>query len=231
MKNKKSRIVFLLAVLIVLVVAAAHGEETNAVSTAQEADTNIFYIDRMEKSRNALDGRCVIYRQPPDSIMFSKGPDYGREGAGLKLVYRKSNTGGPYGQGGWIGYYTLLRRNDKFFNASDYKYLSFWVRGEEGGERFKMGVADKQFAMIEDSAKSKPIDAYLPDGKITTRWQKAIVPLSDMFVDYNLIESVSINFEGDLFDADESNGIVYIDDLAFEKEAKPDEARTAPAAK
>jgi hypothetical protein len=163
--------------------------------------------------------------------MFSKGADYGRNGAGLKLVYRKKNTGGPYGQGGWIGYYTVLKRGEKYLNASDYKYLTFWVRGEEGGERFKLGVSDKQFAMIEDSAKSKPIEAYLPDGKITGRWQKAVVPLSDMFVDYNLVDSISINFEADLFDGDEANGIVYLDDLQFEKEANPDEKRSEEASK
>jgi hypothetical protein len=200
-------------------VFASQGEETNSASATPPPDPNVFIIDSMDKSRNALEGRCAIYRQPPDSIMFTKGSDYGRESAGLKLVYRKMNTGGPYGQGGWIGYYTTLKRGDKYFNASDYKYLTFWVRGEAGGERFKVGVADKQFAMIEDSAKSKPIESYLPDGKLTPRWQKAVIPFADMFVDYNLVDSISINFEADLFDADESNGVVYIDNIAFEKEA------------
>lgn len=205
--------------IVFAVVIASRGEETNAVSLAPASDPNVLVIDTMEKSRNALDGRCAVYRQPPDSIMFTKGPDYGRDSAGLKLVYRKMNTGGPYGQGGWIGYYTTLRRGDKYFNASDYKYLTFWIRGEAGGERFKVGVADKQFAMIEDSAKSKPIEAYLPEKKVTVVWQKAVIPFGDMFVDYNLVDSISINFEADLFDADESNGVIYIDNIAFEKDA------------
>lgn len=215
-----------LLVALALAPAAASAQQTNAVAQAPAPDPNVFVIDAMEKSRNALEGRCVVYRQPPDSIMFSKGPDYGRSSAGLKLVYRKVNTGGPYGQGGWIGYYTVLKRGEKFFDASDYKYLTFWVRGEAGGERFKVGVADKQFAMIEDSAKSKPIESYLPDGKITSRWQKAVIPLGDMFVDYNLVDSISINFESDLFEEEQNNGTIYIDDLQFEKEAREGEVRT-----
>ena len=81
-----------------------------AEPSAEQAEpvSNALVVDSMENSRNALEGRCAVYVQPPDSIMFSKGAEYGRNGPGLKLTYRKKNVGGPYGQGGWIGYYTTL---------------------------------------------------------------------------------------------------------------------------
>ena len=212
------------SLLLCLFSSPIPAEETNTNSNAEQpavkeekADPNLFYIDRMETTKNLLGGRCAPYLKPPSKVMMTKGADYGHEGAGLKLVFKQANVGGPYGQGGWCGFYTILKRGDKYFNASPFTHLTFWVRGEEGGERFKVGIADKQYGMIEDSVKSKPIDAYLPEKKITTQWQKAAIPVGDMFVDYNLVDTISINFEADLFDSEEASGTVYIDDLAFEK--------------
>jgi len=205
--------------------ASAEPPRKPAEQPQEEANVNAFFIDRMETGKNLLGGRCAPYWRPPSKIMMSKGIEYGRKNSGLRLTYKQVNVGGAYGQGGWCGYYTLLVRDDRYFDASAYTFLTFWVRGENGGERFQVGVADKQLGMIEDNVKSKPIEEYLPAKKVTTEWQKAVIPLNDMFVDYNLVHSISINFEASLFDADENNGTVYIDDLAFEKNSPPDEGK------
>ncbi|MBN1270508.1 MAG: hypothetical protein JXB04_13040 [Kiritimatiellae bacterium] len=186
-------------------------------SAVEPRDHSLFLIDAMDTVPNALKGRCAVYQQPPDRILFSKADGYGRVGNGLRLTFHKINVGGAYGQGGWIGYYTMLQVGGRYFDASSYTHLTFWVRGEEGGERFQVGIADKPLSMMQDTIKSKPIGDYLPAGRITREWQKAVVPLTDMFVDYELMASISLCFEAALYDEEEVRGTVYVDDLAFEK--------------
>jgi hypothetical protein len=216
---KLSAFLFCLAVAILgCICASARAQETNATPVAiEKSDPNVFWIDRMEKSKNLLEGRCAPYQKLPSQVLVTKGPEYGKEGGGLKLAYKQVSVGGPYGKGGWCGYYTALKRGEKYFDASAYTHLTFWVRGETGGERFQVGMADKQFGMVEDSVKARAIESYLPSKKITTEWQKAMIPLNDMFVDYRLVDAISINFEADLFEDEQTSGVVYIDDLAFEK--------------
>jgi hypothetical protein len=112
-----------------------------AVSAAvigEEADEDrMFVIDNMDKVQNALRLRCAVYQHPPDRILYSKSEEYGREGNGLRLTFHKVNVGGPYGQGGWCGYYTLLFRGERYFDASKYTHFTFWIRGENGGERLQ----------------------------------------------------------------------------------------------
>ena len=186
------------------------------VCLGAESERKTFVIDNMESVQNALRLRCAVYQHAPDRILYSKSSEYGHEGNGLRLSFHKVNTGGPYGQGGWCGYYTLLFAGERYFDATPYTHFSFWIRGDKGGERFQVGLADKQLAMIQDSVKSKPIEDYLPAKKVTTEWQKAVVPLSDMFVDYALLASVSLCFESHLFEEDEVQGTIYVDDMAFE---------------
>lgn len=210
--------------LLAISAAAEDGDDagpgpaaTNAVAQAEKPNPNLFYVDRMEKSKNLLEGRCAPYHKPPSQVLVTKGPDYGKEGSGLKLAYKQVSVGGPYGKGGWCGYYTTLKKGDKYFDASAFTHLTFWVKGASGGERFQVGVADKQFGMVEDSVKAQAIESYLPEKKVTTEWQKAVIPLNDMFVDYHLVDTVSINFEADLYEEEQSSGVIYIDDMAFEK--------------
>ena len=202
--------------------AALFAAWLGAALPGEATEHRIFVIDRMDTIQNALRGRCAVYRQPPDRILFSKGPGYGRDGGpGLRLSYHKINIGGAYGQGGWIGYYTILQAGDRYFDASGYTHLTFWIRGEQGGERLQVGLADRQLAMVQDSVKSRPIEDYLPAGRVTTGWQKAVVPLTDMFVDYASVASVSLCFESELFDEEEVRGTIYVDDLAFEENPEP----------
>jgi len=208
---------FIYLVLCSLALAEQDATAPEKEQDAEAPDPNVFYIDRMDHAQNSIKGRCAPYFRPPSKILVTKGPAYGKDGAGLKLAYNQINVGGPYGKGGWCGYYTVLKRGDKYFDASHFTHLTFWVRGEEGQEEFQVGVADKQFGMIEDSVKSKPVGSYMPSNQITTEWQKVEIPLNDMFVDYHLVDTISINFESDLFDAEEISGTVYIDNMAFER--------------
>ncbi|PJC46677.1 MAG: hypothetical protein CO036_01560, partial [Candidatus Omnitrophica bacterium CG_4_9_14_0_2_um_filter_43_12] len=105
---------------------------------------------------------------------------------------------------------------DVYFDASNHSAITMWVKGDKGNENFMLGVADAHWDKIGDSAKSQEIGKYLPTGKITTEWQKAVVPMDEFFIDYSKFSSIAISFESDCFPEGQGSGRIYIDDIAFE---------------
>lgn len=176
-------------------------------------------IDNFEKQGNTFGGRSSTYMEQPSGIMARRTDEvfYGDSGKSLELRYKKANEGGKFGTGGWCGYYTVIKNGPRnFFDATPYKYLTFYVKGAKGGENFKVGMADEVWEQREDSMKSDQIGAYLQAEKITTEWQKAKIPLDDFWVDTKKLASVAICFEGDVFPEGKGEGTVYIDNLQFE---------------
>jgi len=167
---------------------------------------------------NSLGGREGPYRQAPSWAESVKSEGYGKIGSGLKIVYDKKNRGGPHNDGGFCGYYTVLHGFvGEYLDASRYQYLTFWVKGAKGNEKFKVGAADKTWAQADDSLKSKEVGSYLPAGKITTDWQQAVIPLSEFSIDWKLAHAISFCFEADLFPNGAGQGTIFIDELVFMK--------------
>ena len=81
--------------------------------------------------------------------------------------------------GGWCGWYTLLDGLD----ASDYNALTFWVKGEKGGERFDVGLADGLMQELEIDAKYVGAVTFFLENGISTEWQKVKIPLSRVGAD------------------------------------------------
>jgi len=207
-------------------------EEAPAEAPAAAAAETV--IDTMDDlSKNSLGGRNSTYLQAPSRAAFTKAEEYGKNGGGLKITYDLKNEGGPRGDGGFCGFYTLVKKGtDGYLDGSPYKYLTFWVKGDKGDEKFKVGVADKMYETMDDSVKSQEISKYLPAGRVTTDWQMAVVPVEDFFVDWKLIASISICFEHDTFDNGAGAGVVYIDEIALRKDRPgPEVAPTVPEKK
>jgi len=163
-----------------------------------------------EEIRNRLGVRANVFQKAPSKSMVSRREDTieGQPTRVLLLRYDKQNEGGPYGMGGWCGYYTLLNEIDgDYFDATPYKAVSVLVRGAAGGESFEVGMADKNWQTIGDSVKAGPVEKYLPRG-ITTEWQELIIPLADFgSMDFPQMGSLVFNFHK------QGQGIVDLDDL------------------
>jgi hypothetical protein len=182
-----------------------------------------------DPSKNTLGGRHSTYIRAPSRSAYSKADEYGKVGPGLKITYDLKNEGGPQGDGGFCGFYSIMKRGPEYLNATPYKYLVFWVKGEKGDEKFKIGVADKMQEQMDDSVKGQEVGAYLPAKRITTEWQQAVIPLDEWFVDWNMIAAISICFEHDVFDNGAGSGMVYIDEFMLTKERPADSS--SPASK
>lgn len=201
------------------------------------AATPTLLVDDFEGTevKNLLENRANVFMKAPSKIMASRREEIIQEKKTnvLMLKYEKKNSGGPFDSGGWCGYYTLLKSpaalvaptpdnpnpppaDETYFDGTPYKVITFWVRGEKGDENFVVGLSDRHWDRIGDSVKSQEIGKYLPEGKITTLWQKATIPLDEYFIDLTQLASIAIVFEGDLFPPSGHAGIVYIDNFALE---------------
>lgn len=177
-----------------------------------------FLIDDFEKEGNLAGGRSNTYEKEPSRALAMRVSEqhFGDTGRALMVKYDKKAEGGPYGTGGWCGYYTMLRTGGRFFDVTPYKAITFQVKGEKAGENFKVGFSDRHWEELGDSIKSEEIGKYLPEGKITANWQKAVVPLDTFFLDQKEIASMAICFETECFPTGAAKGTVYIDDLKLE---------------
>ena len=188
-----------------------------------------------EEIKNALGNRTNVFLKSPSKAMVSHREELvgGKKSHVLMIRYDKRNSGGPFDSGGWCGYYTLLKSPaalvaptadhpnpapmpEQYLDASSYKAITFWVRGEKGDENFVVGLSDRHWDKIGDSVKSEEIGRYLPAGKLTSEWQKATIPLDEFFLDQSQLAAISIVFEGDLFPETGHSGVVYLDEIAFE---------------
>ncbi len=97
-----------------------------------------------------------------------------------------------------------------------YKYLTFWVKGEKGGEKIEVLFRDSKAPSYMPQAKIKVPDA-------TTEWEKKIVPLEEVHkqgVDLKSLDNIGIAFGPDA--GNEPGAIIYMDDFMFTDKAESD---------
>jgi hypothetical protein len=222
--------IFILSVALVSVMFIGGNNFASAI------DTKPVIVDDFESGAitNALGGRTNVFLKAPSKAMvtFRKDTRQGKPITVLMLRYDKKAEGGPNDMGGWCGYYTLLKKShpplalqgaspaeveeEVYFDGSQFNAITLWVKGDKGNENFVLGVADAHWDKIGDSVKSQEIGKYLPSGKVTTDWQKAVVPLDEFFIDYSKLSSIAISFESDCFPEGAGLGTIYLDDIALE---------------
>lgn len=126
------------------------------------------------------------------------------------LGAKKDETWGSFSSD--LGRTTDLKVTPKKVESKDvttYKYLTFWVKGEKGGEKIEV--------LFRDSHS----DSYMPQAKYavpeaTTEWARILVPLGEiqkLGVDLKALDNVGLAFGPDV-----GNGMgatIYIDDFVF----------------
>lgn len=121
---------------------------------------------------------------------------------GMYLRYRR--VPGPF----FCGVYVIVMGD-----LSSFATMSFWIRGDKGGEAFEIGMNDVISNKREDAVMVGSIHRYLPGG-VTTEWQQVFIPLEDFFgADLKRVYSIVFNFN------EEGEGIFWIDGLRFHEEA------------
>ncbi len=103
---------------------------------------------------------------------------------------------------------TSVPKKVESLDASVYKYLTFWVRGEKGGEKMELLVRDAHALNYLPQIKYK-----LPDA--STEWKKVVVALTELSgkVDLTKLDNIGMAFGKDVGNL--TGDTIYIDDFAF----------------
>ena len=163
--------------------------------------------------QNKLGGYYNKFESPPSSAATFLSEDVRRGNGGRSLrVDAHQRPGGFCGV--WMHFFDFRAENRAFLDTRNYAFLSFWIRGEKGGEQFTVKMADEHWIGIEDSVPVGGVTKFLPDG-VTTNWQEVRVPLT-------LLSSLDrMNMGGVTLDFTEAGDFtVYIDDFCLKTTAQ-----------
>jgi hypothetical protein len=160
-------------------------------------------------NRNRLGGYFNAFQSSPSrsDVTLAASPDGRRS---LKLSLRREAEGFC---GMWVHLFDFSRRPDRreYLDASPFGVLSFWVRGEAGGEELLLKIADVEWELKEDALAIGRLGDFVPAGRIETEWQRAVIPLLRLPPPLVRSALASIVFEG----AVEGGATVYIRQVAL----------------
>lgn len=101
----------------------------------------------------------------------------------------------------------------KSLDVSDFNYLTFWIRGEVGGEKFRVVFRDAHASSYQHETVLVPLPQGTPD-----QWTFVKIPLSKIKnrVDLKKLDMVGLHFGRNV--GNPKGAILYVDDIMFTKE-------------
>lgn len=179
------------------------------VASCAVADQSLILIDDFNDGvQNSLGGYRSTFAAEPSRSAAMRVADVFRGGSGrsVRITCDKSDSGFC---GYWIHFFNMRDVEKKYFDATNFTYLSFWVRGAEGGEDFLIKLADERWIDKQDSITFAQASHLLPCG-ITTEWQEVVVPLrGSKHFDLRNLGGLTFEF------VRPGKQVVFIDDIAL----------------
>ncbi len=175
------------------------------------AAERVLVVDRFDDDvQNQLGGYRNSFDAAPShaTILRDTTVRRGPVGRSLRITAVKKNEGFC---GAWIHLFDMNSDEPRYLNATRFRFLSFWVKGSRGGERFKIKLADRRWVEKEDALELADVGRVLPRG-VTTEWQEVIVPL-DLGHTLSLSELGGVTLEF----STPGEHTIFIDDLSFKK--------------
>lgn len=212
------------ALLLGLTLTFVMGFSGNALSAG-----NDLVIADFEKWPNNLGGQMGVYGslEPkwedkatvPYSWVYEPGvPSYSKDKVhGGRQSFRLVNGLGANAAESWGSFGMDMGRvtdavpvpvKVESKDVSGYKYLTFWVRGEKGGEHMEVTFRDANAVSYMPQYKYPVADA-------TSAWQRVVIPLDKIKgkVDLTALDNISIAFGPDV--GNEKGATIYLDDFGF----------------
>jgi hypothetical protein len=183
-------------------------------SPAKAANPEVALVDDFEHGiPNAMDGQQGRFQSGASRIdvlrdrsIFHGGPN----GTSLRIRVDRQEVGHC---GVWFQFFDAKAAKKNFLDARPYAFLSFWIRGQVGGERFQIKLADRAWVEREDSLEIGEIRTFLPDG-VTRQWQEVLIPLKDAAaLDLSNLGGLTLLFHS------VGQSTIYIDDISFKTSA------------
>jgi len=161
---------------------------------------------------NPLGGQYNTYQREPSWARTYLDPRVTRtpRGHALRVTAHREAEGFC---GLWLDFYPAAEAPRQHLDATPYRYLSFWAKGQKGGEDFEIELIDEATLDDEEARVRRPLRAYLPRG-LSTTWQQILIPLADFGrIQRQRLVKVTLNLSrrGDYR--------FYLDDLGFRRDA------------
>ncbi len=186
-----------------------------SLQNSEAAVPSIALVDDFEHGiPNAMDGSHGRFQSGASKIDILRDTTFfhgSTRGTSLRIRADKQENGYC---GVWLQFFDAKPAKKSFFDARPYAYLSFWIRGQVGGERFQVKMSDRSWVAKEDSLEIGEIRKFLPDG-VSRNWQEVLIPLKDAAA-LDLANLGGLTF---LFHSP-GQSTVYIDDISFKTSAE-----------
>ncbi len=185
------------------------------VSLALEAapPAKLLLVDDFEGGQqNKLGGFHEKYQSGDSIAVIARDANVrrGRGGSSLSVQADRRATGYC---GVWLQFFNFRAPLRQYFDTRPFGYLSFWVKGQAGGEQFTVKLADGRWIEKEDSLAVGEIRRFLPKG-VTTQWQEVLVPLATLKgLDLQYLGGLTLDFTSP------GRHVVWIDDISFKTTA------------
>lgn len=161
---------------------------------------------------NRWGGQYNVYMREPSWARTYLDPPTIRSSSGHSLrVTAHRETEGFCGL--WLDFYPGGEAPRRHLDASAYRFLSFWLKGQKGGEDFEIEMTDEGTVADEEARPRRPLRAYLPQGA-STKWQEVLVPLADFHgLERARLVRLTLNIPKP------GDHRFYLDDIALKREA------------
>src|SRR5712692_6119336 len=105
---------------------------------------------------NQFGGRYNAYMRDPSWARTYLDPTVHRASGShsLRVTVHREREGFC---GIWMKFFPELGGTRQFLDASPYRFLSFWIKGERGGEHFEFELTDEAHLDKEDPALTRPL--------------------------------------------------------------------------
>lgn len=170
--------------------------------------SSVLVDDFNDDVQNELGGYRSTFAADPSTVAAMRVDDvfHGAGGRSVRITANRADAGFC---GYWIHFFDMRAVEKRYFDASRFAYLSFWVRGAEGGEDFLIKLADGRWIAKQDSVTFAQASRSLADG-ITTTWQEVVIPLSGRHdLDWRNLGGITFEF------VRPGKQVVYIDDITI----------------
>jgi hypothetical protein len=171
---------------------------------------------------NGWGGQYNVYMREPSWARTYLDPTVTRVSSGhsLRVTAHREAEGFC---GLWMDFYTAAEAPRQHLDASAYRYLTFWVKGQKGGEDFELELTDETSTGDDHLRPKQPLHTYLPQG-VTTNWQEVVIPLADFRgLNPRRLVRMTLNFTSP------GDYRFYLDDIAFRR-LRASVVRSAPRA-
>ncbi len=172
------------------------------------------YIDNFNdgSSPNLLNGNynSYGYRGGTGSVSYESNTCFGNSGKTLKLTYNVSVSNNS-GVQLW-----MIISSQNSINFTNYDYLTFRIKGNTGNEmcRFMIRDTGNNYRIVD-------LRNYLPEGALTTGFQKVVIPLTAFRYDMCIATSITQVYFFIENGMGNNNSSIYIDEILLSTGPSP----------